>query len=232
VLRDSLFRADPSTLSANLQPASPSLAVFLLVEATAGQENARRKVMGSAINPTTMTDSPHSHNSKYNGLRSGRHRSLLAKMPKPKLRKRLRPRGFFGRWKWVLIPVVALLLIPAMQVVVVRFINPPWTLPMLIDQGGTIFSSAPKHPLLYRWVDLPQIPEMFLEHLWISEDQRFFQHEGFDWKEMDLALKEADRKLDVMYANAPYTVIQRAMHIHPTVTELIPTMLDELKPLK
>jgi len=34
--------------------------------------------------------------------------------------------------------------------------------------------------------------------------------------------------LDVMYADAPYTVIQRAMHIHPTVTELIPTMLGDL----
>jgi pyruvate/2-oxoglutarate dehydrogenase complex dihydrolipoamide dehydrogenase (E3) component len=38
--------------------------------------------------------------------------------------------------------------------------------------------------------------------------------------------------LDVMYADAPYTVIQRAMHIHPTVTELIPTMLGDLKPLQ
>src|ERR671922_538379 len=38
--------------------------------------------------------------------------------------------------------------------------------------------------------------------------------------------------LDVMYARAPYTVIQRAMHIHPTVTELIPTMLGDLKPLE
>src|SRR6185295_15099912 len=37
--------------------------------------------------------------------------------------------------------------------------------------------------------------------------------------------------LDVMYAKAPYTVIQRAMHIHPTVSELIPTMLGELRPL-
>ncbi len=37
--------------------------------------------------------------------------------------------------------------------------------------------------------------------------------------------------LDVMYAKAPYTVIQRAMHIHPTVTELIPTLLGDLKPL-
>jgi len=37
--------------------------------------------------------------------------------------------------------------------------------------------------------------------------------------------------LDVMYAKGPYTVIQRAVHIHPTVSELIPTMLGELKPL-
>ena len=37
--------------------------------------------------------------------------------------------------------------------------------------------------------------------------------------------------LDVMYADAPYTVIQRAVHIHPTVSELIPTLLGDLKPL-
>ena len=37
--------------------------------------------------------------------------------------------------------------------------------------------------------------------------------------------------LDLMYAKAPATVIQRAMHIHPTVSELIPTMLGELAPL-
>ena len=36
--------------------------------------------------------------------------------------------------------------------------------------------------------------------------------------------------LDVMYAKSPYTVIQRAVHIHPTVSELIPTMLGELEP--
>ena len=37
--------------------------------------------------------------------------------------------------------------------------------------------------------------------------------------------------LDVMYAQAPYTVIQRAVHIHPTVSELIPTLLADLRPL-
>jgi monofunctional biosynthetic peptidoglycan transglycosylase len=175
--------------------------------------------MGSAVSLTMMTDSLHSHNSNPrkkasphaapssrsaaarhdDGLRSGRQRSLLAKMPKPNAKKRRvnRVKGFASRGrgkKWILLLLAVLLLIPALQVAVVRFINPLLTLPMLIDQGSAMFSSTPKPPLRYRWIDLPQIPEMFLKHLWISEDQRFFQHEGFDWREMDLAVKEAERK--------------------------------------
>lgn len=96
--------------------------------------------------------------------------------------------------KWILIAILVLLLIPAMQVAVIRFVNPPFTLPMLIDQGSAFFSKGPKRSLHYHWIDLPRIPEIFLKHLWISEDQRFFQHEGFDWKEIDLALAEAERK--------------------------------------
>jgi pyruvate/2-oxoglutarate dehydrogenase complex dihydrolipoamide dehydrogenase (E3) component len=38
--------------------------------------------------------------------------------------------------------------------------------------------------------------------------------------------------LDTMYAKAPYTTLQRAMHIHPTVSELIPTVLGSLEPLE
>lgn len=34
--------------------------------------------------------------------------------------------------------------------------------------------------------------------------------------------------LDAMYARTPYTTIARAVHIHPTISELIPTMLQEL----
>lgn len=38
--------------------------------------------------------------------------------------------------------------------------------------------------------------------------------------------------LDLMYAKAPYTIFQRAVHIHPTVAEFIPTMLEDLAPLR
>jgi pyruvate/2-oxoglutarate dehydrogenase complex dihydrolipoamide dehydrogenase (E3) component len=37
--------------------------------------------------------------------------------------------------------------------------------------------------------------------------------------------------LDVMYAGAPYAAISRAVHIHPTVAELVPTLLQSLQPL-
>jgi len=35
--------------------------------------------------------------------------------------------------------------------------------------------------------------------------------------------------LDIMYAKAPYTTVSRAMHIHPTVSELVPTLLQSLR---
>jgi pyruvate/2-oxoglutarate dehydrogenase complex dihydrolipoamide dehydrogenase (E3) component len=37
--------------------------------------------------------------------------------------------------------------------------------------------------------------------------------------------------VDLMAAGAPYTSLQRTMHIHPTVSELLPTVLGDLKPL-
>ena len=37
--------------------------------------------------------------------------------------------------------------------------------------------------------------------------------------------------LDAMYAKTPYTVVERAMHIHPTVAEFLPTILSKLEPM-
>jgi monofunctional glycosyltransferase len=129
-------------------------------------------------------------------LRSGRLRGLLAHMPKAKAKKqksgakRSASRGFFRRRKWIWIGLLGLLLMPAMQVAVVRFVDPPRTLPMWIEQMS---GSDRKVPLRYRWIPLAQIPEMSLKHLWISEDQRFFKHWGFDWEEMDRAMEKAEK---------------------------------------
>ena len=97
------------------------------------------------------------------------------------------------RGKWVLGTIAALLLIPPLEVLLVRFVDPPRTRPMLIHQTRAWFSRGGASPLRYRWIDLRQMPEMFLKHLWISEDQRFFQHDGFDWKEIDAAMEKSER---------------------------------------
>ena len=38
--------------------------------------------------------------------------------------------------------------------------------------------------------------------------------------------------LQLMAAGTPYTTMMHTVHIHPTVTELIPTLLADLKPLE
>jgi len=97
-------------------------------------------------------------------------------------------------WQLALLLLGALLLIPPIEVAAIRFVDPPRTRPMVFHQIGAFFSRGPDAPLRYRWIDLPQMPPIFLNHLWISEDQRFFQHEGFDWKELDAALEQAERR--------------------------------------
>ena len=38
--------------------------------------------------------------------------------------------------------------------------------------------------------------------------------------------------LDLMYAGAPVETMLRAVHIHPTVSELLPTVFGEMVPLE
>ncbi len=64
---------------------------------------------------------------------------------------------------------------------------------MLLEQAGALFRPGPRPPLRHDWVELPAVSPLFLKHLWISEDQRFFQHHGFDWKEIDRAVDKAER---------------------------------------
>ena len=98
-----------------------------------------------------------------------------------------------GRWRAALLVFGALLLTPPVEVALVRFIDPPLTRPMVFHRASTFLSPGAKAPLRYTWIDLRQVPIIFLKHLWISEDQRFFQHDGFDWKEIDAAMDRAER---------------------------------------
>jgi hypothetical protein len=52
------------------------------------------------------------------------------------------------------------------------------------------------------------------------------------WGEKSVSLcRVAAQTSSHSYAKAPYTLLKRVMHIHSTVAEFIPTMLDDLVPL-
>lgn len=104
------------------------------------------------------------------------------KQPKSK-RQRIR--------RWVIAGMVLALLIPAMQVVALWFINPPTTGPMMLRWCASKFESEPKVANQYHWVDLSAVSRDFSKAIWQWEDRRFFEHWGFDWEEIQKARAEA-----------------------------------------
>lgn len=96
--------------------------------------------------------------------------------------KRWLLRGLFVLWLG--------LVIPALQVLLVSFFYPPTTAPMSLRWlAGRLDSGY--SPNQYHWVALTNVPDCFLTSVWISEDNRFFEHSGFDWQQIQMARAEA-----------------------------------------
>ena len=91
-------------------------------------------------------------------------------------------RLLFGLWLAVVIP--------AFQVVLVSFFNPPTTGPMAFRWLAGRFDSG-YSPNQYRWSSLTNVPDNFLTSVWITEDCHFFEHWGFDWQQIQMARAEA-----------------------------------------
>jgi monofunctional biosynthetic peptidoglycan transglycosylase len=97
------------------------------------------------------------------------------------------------RWlKWAAAGLVLLLLVPVLQVGCARFVDPPVTPEMLrFEWFGD--AAARKRGLRYDWMPLSKAPRPMIRYLWASEDQRFFEHEGIDFDEIEQALAEAKK---------------------------------------
>ena len=94
----------------------------------------------------------------------------------------------------VILLIVIIALIPVLEVLYVRFFNPPITTLMIFRRIEAIFAKRYHGDIHYRWIPLDQIPDDFLDAVWQMEDSRFFNHEGFDWIEMEVAIERAKRK--------------------------------------
>jgi monofunctional biosynthetic peptidoglycan transglycosylase len=98
------------------------------------------------------------------------------------------------RQKWWLKRLCVLfwigLLFPVAEVVLVKFFDPPTTLPMSARWLAGRFKPA-YVANEYHWNSLRSVSEDFLTDVWIIEDCRFFEHHGFDWQQIQIAREQA-----------------------------------------
>lgn len=98
------------------------------------------------------------------------------------------------RWlAWSVLALVFLLLLPVVEVGCVKFVNPPITPEMVRFKLFSKNEVARARGLRYEWMPLARVPRPFIRYLWASEDQRFFEHDGIDFEEIDHALAEAKK---------------------------------------
>ena len=103
-------------------------------------------------------------------------------------------RRSFGCIGAILFFGAALVLIPILEVLYVRFCNPPVTTLMIVRRVEAMVTKRYRGDINYRWIPLKQVPDDFLDGVWQMEDSRFFSHEGFDWIEMEEAIQRAKRR--------------------------------------
>jgi len=87
---------------------------------------------------------------------------------------------------WLIVGLLILLVFSWIQVAGLRYINPPFTAFMFWD---FCFSQA-RVPLRLNWVAPPDMSVHVAQAVLAAEDQRFFQHHGFDWQEIERALAD------------------------------------------
>ncbi|MEI9896866.1 MAG: monofunctional biosynthetic peptidoglycan transglycosylase [Chthoniobacter sp.] len=96
-------------------------------------------------------------------------------------------------WRWIVFIGLFLAAVPMAEVVAVRFFDPPITPLMLLRPLETRPDGRSAPARQYSWLPLSRMPRDFLKFVLTAEDQRFYRHHGFDWREIRASQKQAER---------------------------------------
>jgi monofunctional glycosyltransferase len=104
-----------------------------------------------------------------------------------------RRRSRKGRLRRILLSTVAVLLLgPALPIALLRFVPPPGSA-LMVQRWAEARAAGRSFRLRYDWVPTREIAPSLRAAVIASEDQRFFEHAGFDWKAMESAVGEWQR---------------------------------------
>jgi monofunctional biosynthetic peptidoglycan transglycosylase len=93
--------------------------------------------------------------------------------------------------RWLAAVLSLLVLTSVLQVVLLRWVPPLFTVPMACSWVSRPFGDGPHWPIRYRWIPLTGVSFHLQRAVLAAEDQRFFDHHGFDLVEIRHALTEA-----------------------------------------
>jgi monofunctional biosynthetic peptidoglycan transglycosylase len=89
--------------------------------------------------------------------------------------------------------VVAWAAVTVLAVVALRWIDPPFTAFMIADRIGALVTRPPGYDFAYEWRDWEHISKNAAIAVVAAEDQKFPEHRGFDFKQIDKALADRER---------------------------------------
>jgi len=92
-------------------------------------------------------------------------------------------------FRWLVVGALALWSVAALLLVVARWIDPPTTMVQIQRRLQAWIHDRPyqKH---YQFLPLSQISPDLQHAVVAAEDARFYQHDGFDWHEIEVAARE------------------------------------------
>jgi monofunctional glycosyltransferase len=138
-----------------------------------------------------------------------------ASLPRPKKKGVIRrTAGFVVRTMLKLVLVLALFSMA--QVLVIRFVNPPVTVRMAWQWASDRLAERPYQPPVYRWRPLQSISPHLRRAVLAAEDQRFLQHDGFDFIEVRKAFSELVRDHRIRGASTITMQVARTIYLLPS----------------
>jgi monofunctional biosynthetic peptidoglycan transglycosylase len=92
-------------------------------------------------------------------------------------------------FEWLVIAVVGLWVLAALTLVSFKWIDPPTTA-VHIERRFQAWKSNKPHHESYRFIPLSQISPQLQHAVIAAEDGRFYEHNGFDWKQIQIAVDD------------------------------------------
>jgi monofunctional biosynthetic peptidoglycan transglycosylase len=92
---------------------------------------------------------------------------------------------------WVVAAAVAVMVVP---VAALRWIDPPTSAFMMERRMQGVFDASKRVSIQYEWVDLAAVSRNAQLAMIAAEDQKFLEHEGFDFESIEKALEARGRR--------------------------------------